>query len=61
MGSEMCIRDSNQGGVVGGFSDVEFCVRLALIAVHLDLRDSAVQGLGEQGVINSEPVILGEP
>ena len=59
--SALVLEIHNQGGVVGGFSDVEICVRLALIAVHLDLRDSAVQALGEQGVINPEPVILGEP
>ena len=59
--SALVLEIHNQGGVVGGFSDVEFCVRLTLIAVHLDLRDSAVQALGEQGVINPEPVILGEP
>lgn len=58
--SALVLEIHNQRGVVGGFSDVELCMRFSLIAVHLNLGHSAVQALGEQGVIDTQTVIFGE-
>ena len=58
--SALVLKIHNQWGMVGRFSNVEFCMGLAFIAVHLNLRHSAVQALGEQGVIDTQAVIFGE-
>ena len=58
--SALVLKVDNQGGVVGGFSDFEFRMRLPLFAVHLDVRHPTVQACREQGMINTQPIIFRE-
>ena len=60
LASTLVCEVDNQRGVVGGFSNLEFCMGFALIAVHLDLRDATVQALRKQGVINTQSIIFRE-